>query len=171
MKLSLLIPAAILLLFPGLRTTYADTITFTVPVAEIGGHVFTPSGSARPSVVSLPMDGPGGLVVIDCRASSGDSLALWGIGDHTLIGDTGRCGLGNWAPFADVRACWSVAGNVATFVVADPADFNCSGAVSVQDLFEFVGAWMDSRPTADFDRDGAVGVQDVFDFLAAYFGG
>lgn len=51
-----------------------------------------------------------------------------------------------------------------------PADFNCSGSVTVQDLFDFLGAYFASDPRADFNASGSNTVQDLFDFLGAYFG-
>lgn len=49
------------------------------------------------------------------------------------------------------------------------ADFNRSGAVSVQDIFDYLAAYFAGDPCADFNHSGAVSVQDIFDFLAAYF--
>ncbi len=54
---------------------------------------------------------------------------------------------------------------------ACPADFNQSGAVTVQDIFDFLAAYFSSDPAADFNQSGSVTVQDIFDFLAAYFTG
>jgi hypothetical protein len=51
-----------------------------------------------------------------------------------------------------------------------PADFNDDGAVSVQDIFDFLAAYFAAAPTADTDGSGVLSVQDIFDFLAAYFG-
>jgi hypothetical protein len=51
------------------------------------------------------------------------------------------------------------------------ADFNGSGGLSVQDLFEFLAAYFAGEPDADIDGSGSVTVQDVFSFLAAYFAG
>ena len=50
-----------------------------------------------------------------------------------------------------------------------PADFNCSGTVTVQDIFDFLSAWFSHNPRADFNNSGAVTVQDIFDFLTAWF--
>ncbi|MCC6322243.1 MAG: hypothetical protein IT438_12505 [Phycisphaerales bacterium] len=50
-----------------------------------------------------------------------------------------------------------------------PADFNASGAVSVQDIFDFLSAYFLNSPSADFNHSGGVSVQDIFDFLSAYF--
>lgn len=50
-------------------------------------------------------------------------------------------------------------------------DFNGSGAVSMQDVFDFLGAYFANDPRADVNGVGGVTVQDVLDFLAAYFAG
>jgi hypothetical protein len=52
-----------------------------------------------------------------------------------------------------------------------PANFNQSGGVSVQDLFDFLAAYFGNDARADFNQSGATGVQDIFDFLAAFFAG
>jgi len=51
------------------------------------------------------------------------------------------------------------------------ADFDCSGSVSVQDLFGFLAAWFAQDSRADFNGTGGVTVQDLFDYLAAWFAG
>lgn len=57
------------------------------------------------------------------------------------------------------------------------ADYDLSGAVTVQDIFTFLAAYFAGDARADFDSSadasgsGALGVQDIFDFLAAYFAG
>ena len=51
------------------------------------------------------------------------------------------------------------------------ADFNQSGTVSVQDIFDFLAAYFSNSPAADVNASGTVSVQDIFDFLAAYFVG
>jgi hypothetical protein len=50
-----------------------------------------------------------------------------------------------------------------------PADFNLSGSVSVQDIFDFLATYFSGSIAADFNQSGGVSVQDIFDFLAAYF--
>ncbi|MFN7022100.1 MAG: GC-type dockerin domain-anchored protein, partial [Phycisphaerales bacterium] len=52
-----------------------------------------------------------------------------------------------------------------------PADFNNSGTVSVQDIFDFLAAYFTGDPRADFNRSGTISVQDIFDYLSAYFVG
>jgi hypothetical protein len=50
------------------------------------------------------------------------------------------------------------------------ADFNQSGAISVQDIFDFLNAWFAGSPTADIDG-GGLAVSDIFAFLNAWFAG
>ncbi len=54
---------------------------------------------------------------------------------------------------------------------ACPADFNGSGTVSVQDIFDFLAAYFANEAAADVNHSGSVTVQDIFDFLATYFAG
>jgi hypothetical protein len=68
------------------------------------------------------------------------------------------------------NACGSVTSNEATYTVC-PADINCSGSISVQDIFDFLAFYFSGDPRGDFNQSGANSVQDIFDFLAAYFAG
>ena len=52
-----------------------------------------------------------------------------------------------------------------------PADFNCSGSLTVQDIFDFLSVWFAHLSSADFNNSGQVTVQDIFDFLTAWFAG
>ncbi len=49
-------------------------------------------------------------------------------------------------------------------------DFNRSGGLEVQDIFDFLNAWFAGDPAADFNGHG-LEVQDIFDFLNAWFAG
>lgn len=51
-----------------------------------------------------------------------------------------------------------------------PGDFNASGTVSVQDIFDFLTAYFGNDLDADVNGSGTVTVQDIFDFLTGYFG-
>lgn len=51
------------------------------------------------------------------------------------------------------------------------ADFNESGGVSVQDIFDFLNAYFTEDSRADVNASGTVSVQDIFDYLGAYFVG
>jgi hypothetical protein len=52
-----------------------------------------------------------------------------------------------------------------------PADFNGSGGLTVQDIFDFLAAWFSGAPSADFNHVNGLSVQDIFDFLSAWFAG
>ncbi|HMN39970.1 MAG TPA: GC-type dockerin domain-anchored protein [Phycisphaerales bacterium] len=56
-------------------------------------------------------------------------------------------------------------------ISACAADFNNSGDLSVQDIFDFLNAWFNTDPRADFNNVGGLNVQDIFDFLNAWFAG
>jgi hypothetical protein len=68
-------------------------------------------------------------------------------------------------PDLDTAAAW------VHLHLACGADFNNSGAVTVQDIFDFLSAYFASSPSADVNGSGTVTVQDIFDYLAAYFAG
>ena len=50
-------------------------------------------------------------------------------------------------------------------------DFNRDGTISVQDIFDFLGAWFQGIAGSDWNGDGTTSVQDIFDFLADWFAG
>jgi hypothetical protein len=50
------------------------------------------------------------------------------------------------------------------------ADFDCSGRLEVQDIFDFLNAWFAGSAAADFGG-GGLAVQDIFDYLNAWFAG
>lgn len=50
-------------------------------------------------------------------------------------------------------------------------DFDRSGTLTLQDLFDFIGAFFRQERLADVNASGAVTVQDLFDYLTAYFAG
>lgn len=51
------------------------------------------------------------------------------------------------------------------------SDFNDSGSVTVQDVFDFLTDWFANNLTADFNDSGVISVQDIFDFLNVWFTG
>ncbi len=52
-----------------------------------------------------------------------------------------------------------------------PADFNLSGSVTVNDIFDFLAAWFSGDIRTDVNGLGGVSVQDIFDFLSSWFAG
>lgn len=69
-----------------------------------------------------------------------------------------------------IGSCGQTPSGVATLTFCQ-ADFNCSGTVSVQDLFDFLAAWFAGNPNADVNGMNGVSVQDIFDFMALWFAG
>jgi hypothetical protein len=80
-----------------------------------------------------------------------------------------------------VNAVDPILGEISTEVsaVADvrpvnTPDWNADGAISVQDIFDFLNSWfagIGEGGGADYNSSGATTVQDLFDFLNAWFGG
>jgi hypothetical protein len=87
------------------------------------------------------------------------------------IGIRGCPGVQHWPIRCIVtNSCGSTTSDIATLTIC-PADFNCDGALTSQDFFDFLSAFFAQTPTADFNHDGAVNSQDFFDFLATLFVG
>lgn len=51
------------------------------------------------------------------------------------------------------------------------ADYNGSGTITVQDIFDFLGGYFGGSPASDSNANRSLSVQDLFDFLGVYFGG
>lgn len=111
----------------------------------------------------------------------GDCNGANTIGSGVFSGCTGEL-FGAWPAIADpymrVAARSDTGGSVVLIIGTEedvdawgPGDFNGSGSVSVQDIFDFVSHYLAGDRAADCDMDGHLAVQDIFDFFAAYFGG
>jgi probable HAF family extracellular repeat protein len=68
------------------------------------------------------------------------------------------------------NSCGSLASEEGTYSIC-PADFNCSSSLEVQDIFDFLNAWLASDPRANFNGAGGLNTQDIFDYLNAWFAG
>lgn len=68
------------------------------------------------------------------------------------------------------NACGSILSADAVYTTC-PADFNCSGSLSTQDIFDFLNAWFALDPRADVNGSGTLDPQDIFDFVGAWFAG
>jgi len=129
---------------------------------------FTLSYNPGTQIATLDFGAPLGagsyaVVISDAVSSVSSALAL--DGELALANSPASLPSGNGA-----------AGGLAAFtftITPDPcpADFNHSGMISVQDIFDFLGAYFASTPEGDFNDSGVVSVQDIFDFLSAYFAG
>lgn len=99
-------------------------------------------------------------------------------GGGTLPTNTGACCQGTLCTSTLQSACTGAFQGAGTACGPDgnpttccPANFNQSAGVSVQDIFDFLGAYFLGLPGADFNGSAGVTVQDLFDFLGAYFVG
>jgi hypothetical protein len=92
---------------------------------------------------------------------------------------TACCTLARCTIVLSPSACFASAGFIAAGNVCGPtptatccfADFNRDGTVSVQDVLDFITAYLSGSPSADINGSGTLTVQDVFDYLGAYFAG
>lgn len=89
-----------------------------------------------------------------------NSLAVLRNGDLAACGSFVTAG-GNVSPYF---ARWTTRPTCA-------ADFNCSGSLSAQDIFDYLGAWFTLDPRADFNGVNSITPQDIFDYLTAWFAG
>ena len=80
-----------------------------------------------------------------------------------------------------INAVHPILGEISTEIssVADvrpiyTPDWNLDGAVTVQDIFDFLSSWfagIGENGGADYNGSSGTTVQDIFDFLSAWFGG
>ncbi len=61
--------------------------------------------------------------------------------------------------------------DTASIVLVCPCDFNHVNGVTVQDIFDFLTAWLAGNASADFNGVNGVTVQDIFDFLTCWLAG
>ncbi len=102
-------------------------------------------------------DGVGGAILyhkVYALATTADGTLVVG-GDFTTAG-------GQLSPYI---ARWGCTGTVCE------ADFNGVNGVTVQDIFDFLTAWLAGNSSADFNHVNGVTVQDIFDFLTAWLAG
>jgi len=107
--------------------------------------------------VTIPVGSCTGSVVGACCSGSTCSPLAQGACTGTFTryaGDNTTCN----APGNNIAPCCK-------------ADYNQSGTVTVQDIFDFLSGYFSSNPRADINASGTVTVQDIFDFLSAYFTG
>ncbi len=107
---------------------------------------FTAGGSCSPDPCAPPPSGA-------CCDGTACTIATDAACSGTYQGDGTACG----DPGNPTACC--------------PANFNGTGGITVQDIFDFLASYFNNDPAADFNGAGGVTVQDIFDFLAAYFAG
>jgi len=132
------------------------------PVFTIAGNGTAPFTYVWKRGATTLADGPsaGGGVV-----SGATTAAL-------TITNVGLADAGDYRTIV-TNACGTQTSSLAalTVEVGCPADFNQSGEITVQDIFDFLAAYFAGDPDTDINNSGEITVQDIFDFLAAYFAG
>jgi glucose/arabinose dehydrogenase len=158
-----------------------------IGIAVIGGYVYR--GSAFPGLVGKYVFGDfstsfgaanGHLFYADMGAPHSPSAPgpmlrpVLGATDRALaryVKGMGRDGTGEVYVLTGATLGPTGTSGEVLRVVPCPSDYNGSGAVEVQDIFDFLSAWFAADPRADFNGLGGLSVQDIFDFLAAWFAG
>ncbi len=67
-------------------------------------------------------------------------------------------------------SCGSTPSTAAMLTIC-AADFDCSGIVSIDDIFSFLNAWFAQDPRANIDGAGGVAIDDIFAYLNLWFSG
>jgi hypothetical protein len=158
------------------NSTITNRFSYTFQVNQSATYTLNGLiGSQLPMVLSFHLTGPG--VAINDDTSAGDvtytnatgslvpgsyTLTIEAGGTVSYVGPGGNGAGGGATPFTIVIA---PATNTCT------ADFNNSGSLTVQDIFDFLSAWFSGDARADFNGSGGITVQDIFDFLSAWFVG
>lgn len=145
-----------------------------------------------PSVVTQPSEMrtcQGATVIVSC-AAAGDVLRYqWrrngvAIADGAMPGGTVYTGAASpslliangAAPDSGSYDCLITnpcgqATTLAASVRFCAGDTSCSGTITVQDIFEYLGRFFALDPRADTNRSGQITIQDIFDFLTSWFAG
>lgn len=149
-------------------TLASDAATLTVAP----GLVITQQPTAQ--LVCL-----GGPLTLTVEATGGDPLGYqWRRNTDPIAGQTGPTlsiaplGAGDAGVYDCVLTdpCGTATSDPAAISVCLP-DYNCSGVVSVQDIFDYLASYFAGEARADVNASGVNSVQDIFDFLAVYFAG
>lgn len=121
--------------------------TTPVPIACTNGG-FAQASATEPTGTSTS------IRVVPCPATPGTTLNAQLFAVRALV----------------ISDCGSVPTSQAILTIC-PADFNCSGTLTVADIFAFLSAWFAGDPSTDVDALGGIQVSDIFAFLAAWFAG
>jgi uncharacterized membrane protein len=124
------------------------------------------NGVAGSNVAAVWDRGLGWRDVRGVLSAAGVNMTGWILQFAWAMSDDGRVVVGYGVNPAGNTEAWR-----AEIPLPCRADFNASGAVSVQDIFDFLSAYFASSPAADVNGVGGVTVQDIFDYLASYFAG
>jgi hypothetical protein len=139
---------------------------------------FNSTGMGRPTSIN----DAGQCVAIVQFSTSAGTITGACIVNANPANDTGACCVPGGCAVVTASACAGLPGSFrGAGAACNPgggaatpccvANFHQSGAVTVQDVFDFLAAFFANAPTADVNGVGGITVQDVFDYLAAFFQG
>jgi hypothetical protein len=138
--------------------------TLTAPIA----------GTGTTLTLTLTASGDGGNeafafdnIMITGQPQGGGQTGACCAGATCSITDAAGC-TAAFNRFAGVNTVCNLPNNATT--PCCKADYNQSGSVTVQDIFDFLGDYFIFDPKADINGGGLT-VQDIFDYLAVYFAG
>jgi hypothetical protein len=172
-------------IYEGLTPTYtlesgATNTTTNDPAAMNGALILN-----RFITIQAPITGSGSTLTVTFFASNDgggevflfDNIVIRG----TPAGGNGACCSGStctsttaagctgtFTQFAGIGTVCNLPNNFTT--PCCKADYNQSGTLTVQDIFDFLAGYFSADAKADING-GGISVQDIFDYLAAYFAG
>jgi hypothetical protein len=170
--------------------TPADSVSRTLPALAYPDSIANAS-AATSSNMNMQFTHAGGVATA-VGAKTGPFDVVWY--QFTVSSDSGVCCRGATCStaFSSAGACFGTigAGTMAGSVFVGSAsacntprsttspccyaDYNKTGGITVQDIFDFLGDWFAGSPFANTAGTGAAGtlsVQNIFDFLGAWFAG
>jgi len=157
--------------FCGVRAFAAPT-DWSPQIIDHPGHTSTcPGGTATFTVVASTPDTPTNPTSYQWfRNGTGGGLIPGATSPTLTLIDVSAADTAFTYSVVVTNSCDTAASNPATLALCR-VDFNCSGTVSVQDIFDYLTAYFAESTAADFNGQAGLTVQDLFDFLAAYFAG
>ncbi len=151
-------------------TDASGSIDVAAEAILIWSEANLPSGSIMSN--SFDMDiAPGSLLVLSNGSNAYELILARDLNHNGLFTDAGETGIAllnttnaggvfPFSPRAVIAYGWPCA-----------ADFNMTGGITVNDIFDFLATWFSGDPRADFNGVNGLGVQDIFDFLGSWFAG
>lgn len=139
-----------------------DDVEFGDPTSLVLVHM-TPGQSIRIRIAGFA--GDEGNFEVYITAPSSPPTGACCVGSSCSATTEPEC-TGPNTRFAGVNTICNAPGDLT--IPCCKADFDQSGATTLQDLFDYLGAWFDTSPSADING-GGVTLQDLFDYLTGYF--
>lgn len=138
---------------------------------DASGSVLVGVAAPFPGAPTTPIAWTASSGMFDVRtylAARGVDLSGWTLDTVEGISADGSTIAGQGTYHGVVQG-WTVGGLRLACTCA--ADFDCSGSVTSQDFFDYLGAFFTNDLRADVTHDGSVDSQDFFAFLGVFFTG